>query len=201
MRALEAGVTSSRAVVAPWGPSPCRGDPQGLRTLPHVLPNDNTCPRLRLCATMHTLRVLPNDNTCPQIDAPHPPILYITVNLPQVASAALGRPRRQSRLRHAFTILLEAVSPRSLLRSCPSLVSWRPLRVENVHVPPASLRDPSSEALVSSIRARTPMVMFREFLRVLYAHRNHFLVLYTTVQRLTALRHTISCTASAHDDS
>ena len=41
------------------------------------------------------------------------------------------------------------------------------------------------------------MVMFREFLRVLYAHRNHSLVLYTTVQRLTALRHTISCTASA----
>jgi len=25
-------------------------------------------------------------------------------------------------------------------------------------------------------------------------------VLYTTVQRLTALRHTISCTASPHDD-
>jgi hypothetical protein len=76
----------------------------------------------------------------------------------------------------------------------------RQLRVENIHVPLASLRDPSSEALVSSIYARTPMVMFREFLRVLYAHRNHFLVLYTTVQRLTALRHTISCTASAHDD-
>jgi hypothetical protein len=51
---------------------------------------------------MHTLHLLPNDNTCPQIDAPHPPILYITVNLPQVASAALGRPRRQPRFRHAL---------------------------------------------------------------------------------------------------
>ena len=71
--------------------------PLGLRTLPstlpHVLPNDNTCPGLRLCATMRPLYILPNDNTRPQTEASHPPTLYITANLPQVASAPLGQPR------------------------------------------------------------------------------------------------------------
>lgn len=74
--------------------------PLGFRTLPHVLPN-NIYPRLRLYATIYTLHTLRNDNSRPQTDAPHTPNLYITANVPQVATAALGQPRRQSRLRHA----------------------------------------------------------------------------------------------------
>jgi hypothetical protein len=95
-------LTWSGLVMAAWGGMSW---PTGAsHATKHVLPNNNHCPRLRLCATIRTSQILPNNNTLPQSEAPHRPTLYITVNLPQVATAAPGQPgvsRASAMLHHA----------------------------------------------------------------------------------------------------